>query len=323
MDYLAHWSQQSGLSQIQLWRALGLPSSKFYTWQRRRDQPTKHNATVPRSHWISPEERAAIIAFAKLWPLEGYRRLTFMMLDADIACVTPSTTYRVLKKAGLIGGKPRTNSRKGKGFDQPTKPHQHWHIDVTHLNLGGTYYYLFAVIDGHSRAIIYWEIAETMKESRIELALQRAKERHPHAKPRIISDNGPQFISHDFKAFIRLAGMTHVRTSPYYPQSNGKMERWFGTAKNECLRPAQPETEAEAHKLISGYVTHYNEVRLHSALGYVAPMSRLTGEDQAIQAQRQAKLAKARQLRQTTQQIPALESAPSLNPNQSSDSLVA
>jgi putative transposase len=323
MNYLAHWSDKSGLSKLQLWRGLGLPSSKLYAWQQRQDQPAKRNAPAPRGHWTSPEERAAIIAFAKRWPLEGYRRLTYMMMDADIACVTPSTTYRVLKAAGLMGRKPIANSKKGKGFDQPTTAHQHWHIDVTHLNLGGSYYYLFAVIDGYSRAIVHWEIAQTMKEPRIELGLQRAKERYPTARPRIISDNGPQFISHDFKAFIRLAGMTHVRTSPYYPQSNGKMERWFGTAKNECLRPAQPKTEAEANKLVSGYVAHYNEVRLHSSIGYVAPMSRLSGEDAAIQTQRKAKLAKARQIRLSSTQPPAPEINPSDNPNQASDSLVA
>jgi transposase InsO family protein len=53
--------------------------------------------------------------------------------------------------------------------------------------------------------------------------LERAKEKHPEAKPRIISDNGPQFVARDFKEFIRISGMTHVRTSPYYPQSNGKL----------------------------------------------------------------------------------------------------
>jgi putative transposase len=79
--------------------------------------------------------------------------------------------------------------------------------------------------------IIHWEMAMTMKEPHIELALQRAKECPPKARPSLIRDNGPQFIAQDFKQFIRLAGMRHVPTSPYYPQSNGKMERWFVSAK--------------------------------------------------------------------------------------------
>lgn len=84
------------------------------------------------------------------------------------------------------------------------------------------------VLDGYSRYIVHWEIREHSKEIDIELVLQRALEKCPKAKPRIVSDNGPQFIANDFKSFIRLQGLTHVRTSPYYPQSNGKLERWHG-----------------------------------------------------------------------------------------------
>ena len=79
-----------------------------------------------------------------------------------------------------------------------------------------------------------------MRETDIEVILERTKEKYPEAKPRIISDNGPQFIARDFKEFIRISGMTHVRTSPYYPQSNGKIERWHKSLKSECIRPATP-----------------------------------------------------------------------------------
>ena len=78
-----------------------------------------------------------------------------------------------------------------------------------------------------------------MTEADIEIILERGKELHPEAKPRIISDNGPQFIAKDFKEFIRVSGMTHVRTSPYYPQSNGKIERWHKSLKGECILPGR------------------------------------------------------------------------------------
>jgi transposase InsO family protein len=96
--------------------------------------------------------------------------------------------------------------------------------------------------------------------------LQKAREKYPEAKPRIISDNGPQFIARDFKEFIRVAGMTHVRTSPGYPQSNGKLERWHKSLKSECLHPATPLTRQDAVRLIQNYVDHYNNVRLHELL---------------------------------------------------------
>ena len=173
-------------------------------------------------------------------PLDGYRRLTFMMLDEDVVALSPSTTYRVLSKAGRLdrwNGKP---SKKGTGFVQPLRPHQHWHTDISYLNLGGTFYYLCSFLDGASRAVVHWEIRESMTEADVECILERAKELYPDARPRIISDNGPQYIAKDFKTFIRISGMTHVRTAPYYPQSNGKIERWHKTIKSDALRPANP-----------------------------------------------------------------------------------
>ena len=160
-----------------------------------------------------------------------------MMLDADIVAVSPTSVWRVLGQAGLLSkwnGKP---SKKGTGFEQPLAAHQHWHIDVSYINISGTFYYLCSVLDGCSRYIVNWDLRESMTEADIEIILQAAKEKYPEARPRIISDNGPQFIAKDFKEFIRISGMTHVRTSPYYPQSNGKIERWHKPLKGKCTRP--------------------------------------------------------------------------------------
>jgi transposase InsO family protein len=131
------------------------------------------------------------------------------MMDADIVAVSPTSTYRVLSNAGLLNrfaGKP---SKKGDGFEQPLKPHEHWHIDISYLNISGTFYYLCSILDGFSRYIVHWDIRESMTEAEVEIILQRAREKFPQAQPRIISDNGPQFISKDFKEFIRISGVTH------------------------------------------------------------------------------------------------------------------
>src|SRR6202047_2810950 len=166
----------------------------------------------------------AIIEFHLKNPLEGYRQLTFMMLDADVVAVSPASVWRVLKQAGLLSRWKNKPSRKGTGFEQPLQPHQHWHIDISYINLSGTFYYLCSILDGFSRFLVHWDLRESMRETDVEVILQRAKEKYLEAKPRIISDNGPQFIARDFKEFIRISGMTHVRTSPYYPQSHGKIE---------------------------------------------------------------------------------------------------
>jgi putative transposase len=252
---------------------------------------------VPRDHWLDTDERQRIIEFHQQFPLEGYRRLTFMMLDRDVVAVSPASTYRVLSAAGLLdqwNGKP---SHKGTGFVQPLRPHQHWHVDIAYLNLAGTFYYLFSILDGASRAIVHWEIRDRMTERDVECILQVARESFPDEKPRIISDNGPQFIARDFKEYIRISGMTHVRTSPYYPQSNGKLERFHKTIKGDAIRPASPASLDEARAVVARYVEHYNAVRLHSAIGYITPNDLLAGRDAAIWADRDRKLESARALR--------------------------
>jgi transposase InsO family protein len=225
-----------------------------------------------------------------------------MMLDADLVAASPASVYRVLKKAGLLAGHPTQPSKKGTGFQQPLRPHEHWHIDISYLNIAGTFYYLCSVLDGYSRFIVHWEIRETMTEADVQIILQRARERFPSVTPRIISDNGPQFIAKDFKEFIRLCGMTHVRTSPYHPQSNGKLERWHRTLKGGCIRVHIPLSLDDARRIVADYVDYYNTVRLHSAIGYVTPKDKLEGRDRAIFAERDRKLHAAREQRKTLRQ---------------------
>jgi putative transposase len=147
-----------------------------------------------------------------------------------------------------------------------------------------------------------WEIREAMKEADAEMVLQRAREKHPQARPRIISDNGPQFIAKDFKEFIRLWQTSHVYTSPHYPQSNGKLERFHRTLKEQAIRPKTPLSLEQARESVKTFVDHYNDVRLHSAIGYVTPKDRLENRHQEIYAARDQKLAAARQNRKMKRQ---------------------
>jgi len=220
-----------------------------------------------------------------------------MMMDTDIVAVSPSSVYRVLTNAGLLNRWNRKESKKGTGFVQPLKAHEYWHIDISYINICGTFYYICSILDGFSRYIVHWEIRESMKESDVEIILQRAREKFPDAKPRIISDNGPQFIAKDFKEFIKVSGMTHVKTSPYYPQSNGKLERYHRTIKGTCIRVNTPLSLSDAQRLVTDFVDHYNNKRLHSAIGYITPMDKLEGRAEIILAQRDTKLAAAREAR--------------------------
>jgi putative transposase len=297
VDFVRTWAEKTGIAVLRLVHWLRLAPSKFYDWRRRYGKINLHNGWIPRDRWLEDWEREAILRFHAENPTEGYRRITFMMLDGDLVAVSPSTVYRVLKDAGLLRRWNPGSTGKGKGFEQPQRPHEHWHVDVSYLNICGTFYYLCSVLDGYSRYLVHGEIRESMTEADVEIVLQRAKERFPGVSPRIISDNGPQFIAKDFKEFIKVSGMSHVRTRPFYPQSNGKIERWHGVLKTECIRPKVPLSLEDARRIVGEFVIHYNHIRLHSAIGFVAPRQKLEGQETHIFAERDRKLAAARENR--------------------------
>jgi putative transposase len=302
VDFVRRWSEQTEIGAGRFIGWLGVTVSKFYNWRTRYGRVNEHNGWVPRDFWLEPWEKQAILDYQQQFPLEGYRRLAFMMLDADVVAVSPSSVWRVLSQAGRLRKWQAKPSRKGTGFEQPPQPHLHWHIDVSYINVSGTFYYLCSVLDGYSRYLVHWALRESMREADIEVILEAAKEKYPDAKPRIISDNGPQFIARDFKEFIRISGMTHVRSSPYYPQSNGKVEVWHRTLKSECIRPGTPLNREDAQRLIQRYVDHYNTVRLHSAIGFIAPADMLAGKQTEIHQTRDRKLETAHRQRQLRRQ---------------------
>jgi transposase InsO family protein len=297
VDYVRQWSQKTEIGTVVMIDWVGISRSKFYDWQERYGKVNEHNTWIPRDFWLTDYEKQAIINYYRDHPLEGYRRLTYMMMDDDVVAVSPSSVYRVLLNAGLLSRWNGTPSKKGDGFVQPLKPHEHWHIDISYINISGTFYYMCSILDGFSRYIVHWDIRESMTEADVEIILQRAREKFPAAQPRVISDNGPQFIAKDFKEFIRISGMTHVRTSPYYPQSNGKLERYHKTIKGTCIRVRTPLSMADCVRMVTEFVEHYNNRRLHSAIGYITPKDKLEGNSEAIFAAREAKLNAARDAR--------------------------
>lgn len=230
------WRDRANLSVKWMLARLLLSESKYYKWCGRKGQPNRHNGQIPKAHWTTLDEKEQILAYQEQHPEEGYRALTYMMMDEGKVAVSPATVYRVLGSAGRLKQWEKKENKKGKGFDQPTGPHKHWHIDIAYVNILGTFYYLCCVLDGYSRFVVNWELRESMKEKDVEIVLQRAIEKVGHSAERLISDNGPQFIATDFKSYLRIKGMKHIRTSPYYPQSNGKVERLHKTVKAGAIR---------------------------------------------------------------------------------------
>ncbi|QDU88943.1 Integrase core domain protein [Pirellulimonas nuda] len=194
LDYVQKWSTRTELPAKQLVRWIGLGTSKFYDWKQRYGRANEHNALVPRDHWLQAWEKDAILAFhaeSACGGLEGYRRLTYLMMDQDVVAVSPATVYRVLRAHGCFERWNRPASGKGTGFGQPLAPHEHWHCDISYVNVCGTFYYLISVLDGASRYLVHWELRESMTEADVEVTLQRAREAFPEAIPFKLAPSRP------------------------------------------------------------------------------------------------------------------------------------
>jgi len=146
VDYVRYWSDKTGIKATKMIRWIKITRSKYYDWLSRYGKVNEHNAWIPRDFWLTDYERQAIINYYHDNPLEGYRRLCYMMMDADIVAVSPSSVYRVLTNASLLNRWNRKKSIKGAGFVQPLKAHEHWHIDISYINICVTFYYLCSIL---------------------------------------------------------------------------------------------------------------------------------------------------------------------------------
>ncbi|EDM26821.1 hypothetical protein LNTAR_06234 [Lentisphaera araneosa HTCC2155] len=275
-------------------KSLALHPSKFYQWKKRKGKANQHNGKQPKDFWITEDERRAVIEYYQSHRQEGYRAVTYMMIDENVAYMSSSSVYRILSDAELMRTKATKKSTKGNGFEQPLQAHEHWHTDISYVKINKRFYFFIGVLDGYSRCLLHWEIRESMNEQDAEIVVKRALEKFPEARPRIITDNGSQYTGQEFKKFIACHGLTHVRTSPYYPQSNGKIERFHFTLKNGSIRPLTPLSVEDARRVVDQYVDYYNNTRLHSAIGFIAPKDKLNGKDVSIIQERRRKLADAK-----------------------------
>lgn len=308
VKYAKTITERTELTQQQILKMIGIRKGKYFQWNKRMEKENNHNCALPKRHWLLLWEKEAIIAYAKrhysennFFLRDGYRRLTYRMLDENIVAVSASSVYRVLKNEGILNQwKTTKTSAKGSGFVQPEKVHEHWHIDIKYINFRGSFLFLISVMDGYSRYIVHHEVRMTMNKYDVQLTLERAKEKYPHEHSRIISDNGGQFISKDFQEFIKFLELTHIKTSVAYPQSNGKLERFHRSIGMECLSTNSFLSIDDTRKIIAVYVEHYNRRRLHGALNYLTPEDMLLGRNLTRIAQRKEKLYIAAQNRKSS-----------------------
>ena len=301
VNRVLYLKNNSHLSLSDLIKFLGIARCKFYAWKDRYGKANRHNGKMPKRHWLTPEEVKTIVDYARkkvpdgsFFLKDGYRRLTYMMIDEDVAAASPATVYRILKKEGLLNRwNTRRKGSKGSGYNQPAKPHQEWHTDIKYVNYRGTFLFLISVMDGYSRYILHHELRANMTEYDVEITVQKALEKYPGHSARLISDNGSKYISKDFQVFLKETELQHIRTSVAYPQANGKIERFHRSLEEECLRKTSMIDMQDARSQVAGYIAKYNCQRLHSSLYYLTPEDFLEGRVREKLDIREKKLDKA------------------------------
>ena len=280
----------TGIAVLTLAVYAGVSRRTYREWQSRNEEENRHNGHIPRDHWTTPEEEAAIIGYCGERMELGYRTLCWQMVDADIAAVSPATVYNVLKRGGLTKKWAELGEDAKKGFEQPKAVHEQWHADFSYVRVCGIFYYFVSVMDGYSRKILTWGLYTSMEGLWAEVELAKAKGLYPFARPRIITDNGSQFISKDFRELAALLEIEHTLTSPGHPQSNGKLERFHRTFKCEHVRQSAYLSYEDAKERMGKWINYYNEYRLHAALFYLPPEDVFQGLKEKRLAERREKM---------------------------------
>jgi transposase InsO family protein len=287
-------------SKWQLNRILGvleLKRSVYFSWCHRQDQgllADKHPLKTSLEK-VLPEEERALVDYALKHPKEGYRRLSWMMVDENVAYLKPGTVYNILSRRDLLYRWRRSQSI-GKPPDKPTKPNQRWHTDIMYLWLNGRWYFYVGVIDGYSRYLVHGELLVSMTADEVSLVVQRALEKHPGAKPEIVNDNGTQFTGHEFKRLIKRFELSQIRIRINHPESNGTIERFYRTLR-EGLSESELSDLGKAREIIREWVEYYNNERLHAGIRYLRPKDYYYDEPEKLIAQREEKLSQARERR--------------------------
>lgn len=263
---------------------LNINRSTFYEWYRRYKEygydGLENRSHCPKQFWnaIPPWEAERVVEIALELPDKSPRELAWHITDTREYYISESSVYRILKARDLITSPNYTVLSAKDKYEKPTKRvHEMWQTDFTYFKVvHWGWYYLTTVIDDYSRYIISWELCNTMKADDVTRILDSAIEKVgvSHVKiihkPRLLSDNGPCYLSSDLKEYMADRKMKHIRCRPYHPQTQGKIERYHRSLKNLILLDHY-YTPEELNLAIGSFVKHYNNYRYHESLDNVTP----------------------------------------------------
>jgi putative transposase len=297
---IIHLVEHSNLSIKRTLKELDVPRSTFYRWygQYQEDGPDglRDQKPNPRQFWnrIPDPVKAQVVDLALEHPEKPSRQLAWHFVDKMKYFISESSVYRILKGFDLVQSPAFEMVSAKDKFENPTQQvHELWQTDFTQFKvLDWGWYYLSTILDDYSRYIIAWKLAPTMGardvEETLELALESAgleKARVRH-RPRLLSDNGPAYLSKDLKKFLKRKDIEHIRGAPYHPQTQGKIERWHRSMKNvvKLQNYYSPSQLAEA---IEDFVEYYNNQRYHESLDNMTPVSIYYGKEKEVQSERE------------------------------------
>jgi putative transposase len=255
-------------------------------------------ARPPPPHAVLPEERAAVKGYALAHPNPRHRELAWKMVDAGVACLSPSAVYRILREEGLVSTWPQKRAkRRREESEKAQRPDERWQSDIRYVQVRGRRYYLVVFLDEFSRRVMHHALMYGLDGDTLSLEAQRAIEKLPEGrKPVIQTDNGSGYISQEFKRVLAEHGLDHVRIRPHCPEENGLVERTHRTL-GEALDALDLDDLDPARTAMDQVVRWYNEERLHSALKYLRPEDYYRGDPAKLLEERRRKIAEARHRR--------------------------
>jgi transposase InsO family protein len=274
----------------------GINKSRYYAWFDDNGELKSNIERQPIKTRILPEEIERVINYRKEHRDVGYRKLTWMMNDANVAYMSESSVYNLLSARKMLYG---WDSVKGTDTEKeykhkPQFVHHHWHTDIAYIKIMDNYYFLIMLLDGYSRFLLGWELMTDMLLSSVQMFVQRVKEKYPDARPMLINDNGSQFISNDFKGLITRLQIQQVFTRRNHPQTNGKIERMNKTVKDEAIRVKRPGSYQEAIDILQEYEYIYNYQRLHAGIKFLRPADVFFNRQEEVLRVRREKIQRAR-----------------------------
>jgi len=292
--------EESSLSVRQTLDRLDIRRSTFYNWLGRYDEggldALEDRKSTPGIAWnkIPEGHRDALIDLALEKPALSPRELAVSYTDEQQYFVSESTVYRLLKAQDLITSPAYILMQAGDRFQSPSqRVNELWQTDFTYFKIvGWGWYYLSTVLDDYSRFIVSWRLCTSMSTSDVTDTLDDAlsftglDEVRVNHKPRLLSDNGPCYISGELSDYLEENQMTHTRGRPYHPQTQGKIERWHRSMKNQILlNNYYLPSELQEH--LQRFVSYYNHERYHESLDNLTPADVFYGRGDEILKQRE------------------------------------